>query len=84
MRGIYRDLYDTHMINAPVNPFTGHPFIPSCQLCATCIVSAWERVPEALVKKPRLWEIMWHLRSCKSKTFMNHYQMKLLTMIKMK
>ena len=51
MKGFYRDLCDTHMINAPVNPSTGHPLIPSRQLCATWVVSAWERVPEALVKK---------------------------------
>ena len=51
MKGYYRDLYDIHMINAPVHPSTGHPFVPSRQLCATWIVKAWERVPEALVKK---------------------------------
>ena len=51
MKDFYRDLYDTYMVNAPANPLTGHPFIPSRQLCATWVVSAWERVPEALVKK---------------------------------
>ena len=51
MKGFYRDSHDTHMIDAPANPSTGHPFIPSRQLCATWVVSAWERVPEALVKK---------------------------------
>ena len=51
IKGFYRDLYDTHMINAPVNPSTGHPLILSHQLCATWVVSTWERVPEALVKK---------------------------------
>ena len=36
----------------PVNPVvTGHPFVPSRQLCVTWVVSAWERVPEALVRK---------------------------------
>ena len=49
MKGCYRDLHDTHMIDAPVNPQTGHPFTPSRQLCATWAVSAWERVPETLV-----------------------------------
>ena len=39
------------MLNAPVNPTTGHLFFPSHQLCATWVVSAWERVPEALVRK---------------------------------
>ena len=39
------------MLNAPVNPATGHPFVPSRQLCAIWVVSAWERVPEALVRK---------------------------------
>ena len=51
MKGCYRDLYDTYMLNAPVNPVTGHPFVPSHQLCAAWVVSAWERVPEALVRK---------------------------------
>ena len=41
----------THMLNAPANPTTGHPFVPSRQLCAIWVVSAWERVPEALVRK---------------------------------
>ena len=30
MKGFYRDLCDTHMINTPVNPSTEYPFIPSC------------------------------------------------------
>ena len=39
------------MIDAHVNPLTGHPFVPSRQLCASWVVSAWERVPESLVRK---------------------------------
>ena len=51
MKGYYRDLYDTYMIDAPINPSIEHPFIPSHQLCAIWVVNAWKQVPEALVKK---------------------------------
>ena len=39
------------MLNAPVNPVSGHTFVPCRQICATWVFSAWERVAEALVRK---------------------------------
>ena len=51
MKGFYKVLCDTHMINTPVNLLTGYPFILSRQLCVTWVVSTWEQVPKALVKK---------------------------------
>jgi len=50
-KGFCRDLHDAHMLNIPVNPVTGHPFVPSCQRCSTWVLAAWERVPEDLVRK---------------------------------
>ena len=50
-KGYCRDLHDACMLNAPGDPVTGHPFMPSRQLCATWVVAAWERVPEDLVRK---------------------------------
>ena len=51
IKGFYRDSYDAHMLNVLVNTITGYLFIPSCQLCAVWVVSAWEHMPEALVQK---------------------------------
>ena len=43
------------MLDAPVNPASGHPLIPSCQLCTTWVAKAWDNVPETLIKKA--WEV---------------------------
>ena len=51
MKGFCRDLYDMCMLNAPINTVTDYPFVLSRRLRATWVVSVWERVPEALVRK---------------------------------
>ena len=45
-KGHYRSYYDLRIIDAPMNPTTGHPLIPSRQLCAIWLAKAWEQVPE--------------------------------------
>ena len=39
------------MLDAPVNPASGHPLIPSRQLCAIWVAKAWDIVPE------KSWEV---------------------------
>ena len=53
-KGLYRDHYDLYMLTAPTNS-KGQPIIPSCQLCATWVVQAWDELPNALIKKA--WEV---------------------------
>ena len=55
MKGCYRDFYDIHMLSSPVNPRTGHPMMPSRQLCATWEAEAWDKVPESLIMKS--WKV---------------------------
>ena len=54
-KGLFRDLSEEWLLNAPTNPKTGHPLAPSCQLLAQWIVKAWAKVPKETVRKS--WEV---------------------------
>ena len=55
MKGCCRDLHGICMLTSPVNPRTGHPMMPSHQLCATWVVEAWDKVPESSAMKA--WKV---------------------------
>ena len=62
-----RNYYDFHMLDTPVNPTTGHPLIPSHQLCTTWVVKAWDEVPETLIKRLGKLAIMQSTKICNEK-----------------
>ena len=49
-KGLFRDLFEEWSLNAPTNPKTGLPLVPSRQLLAQWIVKAWAKVPKELVQ----------------------------------
>lgn len=54
-KGYFRDLFECWSLTAPVHPVTGNPLAPSRQLLAQWAVMAWDKIPEALVRKA--WEV---------------------------
>ena len=50
-QGGYRNKYILYMLTAPMNEKTGHPLPPTRQLCAQWVVSAWEAIPDKLIRK---------------------------------
>ena len=60
IKGFCRDLHDTCILNASVNPISSYSFSLSCQFYITWIVSIWERVPVVLVRKA------WTIRTYKT------------------
>ena len=52
------------MLDSPVKPTTGHPLIPSRQLCAIWLIKAWDQVPETLIKRLGKLLIMQNMKIC--------------------
>ena len=48
-------MFEEWSLNAPTNEATDYPYPPSRQLLACWLVAAWDRIPEALVRKS--WEV---------------------------
>ena len=45
-KGLFCDIFEEWLLNAPTNPNTGHLLAPSRQLHAQWIVKAWDKVPK--------------------------------------